>query len=89
MVLGAYHGSSLLASQANGLVQQLGHLLVVGMVLPPGPAGHKPIVLQLGDVLLREPLSATAYFDADDGVNKGANNGADDGDDDGADVNQS
>lgn len=56
--LEAYHGGGLLASQAYSLVQQLGHLLVVGMVLPSGPAGNEAIVLQLGDVLLGEALHA-------------------------------
>ena len=51
-----YHRSCLLASQANGLVQELGHLLVVGMVLSTRPAGNEAIVLQLCDVLVREPL---------------------------------
>lgn len=51
-----HHRARLLASQANGFVQQLGHLLVVGMVLPPGAAGNEAVVLQLGHVLLRESL---------------------------------
>ena len=51
-----YHGPSLFASQADGLVQELSHLLVVGVVFPPWPAGNEPIVLQLGDVLFREAL---------------------------------
>lgn len=46
----------LFATQANGLVEQLGHLLVVGVILPSGPAGNEPIVFQLVDVLVREPL---------------------------------
>ena len=46
-------------------MQQLGHLLVVGMVLPSGPAGHKPIVLELGYVLVREALHAKNNSDAD------------------------
>lgn len=33
----AHLGCSTLVAKANGLVKQLGHLLVVGMVLPLGP----------------------------------------------------
>ena len=55
----AYHWGCFLATQANGLVQQLGHLLVVCMVLSTRPAGHKAIVLQLGHVLAGEPLRHT------------------------------
>ena len=51
-----YHWPSLFASQANGFVQKLGHLLVVGVILPPWPAGNEPVVLQLGYILFREPL---------------------------------
>ena len=54
--MGMYHGSSLFASQANGFMQKLGHLLIVGVILPPWPAGNEAIVLQLGYVLFRETL---------------------------------
>ena len=56
---GGYHGGCLLAPQADGLVQQLGHLLVVGMVFPTRPAGNEAIVLQLGHVLAGEALHHT------------------------------
>jgi len=56
-----YHWGCFLATQANGLVQQLGHLLVVCMVLSTRPAGHKAIVLQLGHVLAGEPLWHTYH----------------------------
>lgn len=55
---GGYHGGCLLAPQTDGLVQQLGHLLVIGMVLPTRPAGNEAIVLQLGHVLAGEALQA-------------------------------
>ena len=57
----AYHGGCFLATQANGLVQQLGHLLVVCMVFSTRPAGHKAVVLQLGHVLAGEPLCHTHH----------------------------
>lgn len=63
-----YHGASLLASQPNGFVQQLGHLLVVGVVLPPWPAGNEAIVLQLGHVLLRESLHTCVAYTEQQGT---------------------
>ena len=51
-----HQGRSLLAAQADSLVQQLGHLLVVGVVLPTRPAGNEAVVVQLGHLLLREAL---------------------------------
>ena len=53
-----HQGRSLLAAQANSLVQQLGHLLVVGVVLPTWPAGNEAVVIQLGHLLLGETLQA-------------------------------
>ncbi len=49
-------GSSLLAAQPNSLVQQLGHLLVVGMVLSSRSRLDEAVVLQLLHCLLREAL---------------------------------
>lgn len=43
-------------AQADGLVKQLGHLLVVGVVLAARPRLDEPIVLQLAQRLVREAL---------------------------------
>ena len=46
----------LLAAQTHSLVQQLGHLLIVGVVLAPRTGLDEAVVLQLLHCLLREAL---------------------------------
>ncbi len=49
-------GSCLFAAQAHSFVQELGHLLVVGMVLATRTRLDEPVVLQLLHCLLWEAL---------------------------------
>jgi len=52
----AHFDARAVASQLHRLVQELGHLLVVGVILALRPALDIPVVLQLGRSLLRETL---------------------------------
>ena len=53
---GAHLDTRTAAAQLHRLVQQLGHLLIVGVVLALGPALNVPVVLQLRRRLLGEAL---------------------------------
>ena len=55
-----YLWSGALVSQADGLVQELGHLLVVGVVLSARPGLDEPEVLQFVHCLFGEALREKA-----------------------------